>query len=89
MEENIELDLSNIQKAHAEFYENNFFDVKIYCKSIILPAHRYVLSCRSELLAQKLASGVDTLGKFEIRPFMSCHWECVPLLHTWFYIRLG
>lgn len=43
--------------------ETYFFDVEIDCQSFILPAHKYVLSSRSEVLAKQLASGVNRLSK--------------------------
>lgn len=48
-----------------KFYERNkhlFLDVHIDCGSIILPAHKYVLSWRSAVLAEKLSNGVDQLS---------------------------
>lgn len=41
---------------------NLFFDVQIDCCSIILPAHKYVLSTRSEVFAEQLSSGVEELS---------------------------
>lgn len=51
-------------KAHLDkSYKQYFFDVQIDCQSIILPAHKYVLSSRSKVLADQLASDVNKLGK--------------------------
>lgn len=48
-------------------HDKYFFDVEIDCLSIILPAHKYVLSSRSEILAEQLSSGVNVLGKSIMR----------------------
>lgn len=47
------------------FYENianEFCDVQIVCVGICLPAHRYLLSSRCEVLAEQLSSGAPQLG---------------------------
>lgn len=62
--------LANLRERYAEtkeeFYEKFdplFSDVRINCGSIILPAHKFVISSRSEILAQQLSSGINELGK--------------------------
>lgn len=61
------LQLSEINKRIEDNYKTNFFDVQINCREVILPAHRYVLSSSSDVLAKQLASGVNKLSKSTIR----------------------
>lgn len=78
--------LSEIKKRIEDDYKTNFFDVQIHCRDVILPAHRYVLSSSSDVLAKQLASGVNKLGKSTIRrprPFRLIRF-CFLLDWTWF-----
>lgn len=62
-----ELEFAEIKRKHDEIYKENFFDVQIDCGSIILPAHRYVMSSSSTFLAEQIASGVNKLSESILR----------------------
>lgn len=59
--------LFDIKRNLDENCKQYFCDVQIDCQSIILPAHKYVLSSRSEVFAKQLASGVNELSKSTTR----------------------
>lgn len=58
----LENDVSNIIEKITDNIKLEFFDVQIDCDSIFLPAHKYVLCSRSEILAEQLSSGVLKLS---------------------------
>lgn len=48
---------SKLKTTFHKETEMYFFDVRIDCRSIILPGHKFVLSSRSVVLAEQLSSG--------------------------------
>lgn len=54
-----------IETLHA-LIKSDFCDVIIDCLGMCLPAHKYVLSFRSTVLAEQLSSGVHELSMSNI-----------------------